>query len=121
AELIARLQHGALVVVISRAWCADFDALTAAARAGRIRVATDVYPDEPLAADDPIRDGRNMILSPHRAAAVPGGRQLIGEMILHDVRAILDGAPERQLKPADPDLVRGLVVAQQQMNAMPNT
>ncbi|MEL6888807.1 MAG: NAD(P)-dependent oxidoreductase [Pseudomonadota bacterium] len=121
AELITRLQHGALVVLISRAWCADFDALTAAARAGRIRVATDVYPDEPLAADDPIRDGRNMILSPHRAAAVPGGRQLIGEMILHDVRAILDGAPERQLKPADPELVRSLVAAQQQMNAMPNT
>lgn len=121
AELIARLQRGALVVLISRAWCADFDALTAAARAGRIRVATDVYPDEPLPADAPIRDGRNMILSPHRAAAVPGGRQLIGEMILHDVRAILEGKPDRHLKPADPDLVRGLVAAQQQMNAMPNT
>ena len=121
AELIARLQPGALVVLISRAWCADFDALIAAARAGRIRVATDVYPDAPMAATDPIRAGRNMILSPPRAAAVPGGRQLIGEMILHDVRAILEGKPDRHLKPADPDLVRGLVAAQQQMNAMPNT
>jgi hypothetical protein len=62
-----------------------------------------------------------VILSPHRAAAVPGGRQLIGDMILHDVRAILEGRAERQLKVAEPQLVAGLVAAQQQMNAMPNT
>lgn len=121
ADLIARLQPGALVVVISRAWCADFDALTGAAEAGRIRVATDVFPDEPLAPSDPLRHSRNVILSPHRAAAVPGGRQLIGDMIVHDVTAILEGRPDRQLKSADPDLVQGLVNAQSRMNAMPNT
>lgn len=121
AELIAKLQPGALVVVISRAWCADFPALIAAAQAGRIQVATDVFPDEPLTGADPLRTGRNVILSPHRAAAVPGGRHLIGDMILADVRAILTGDPQRQLKPADPDLVKGLVSAQQQLNSMPNT
>ncbi|MEM9435719.1 MAG: NAD(P)-dependent oxidoreductase [Pseudomonadota bacterium] len=121
AALIERLQPGALVVVISRAWCADFPALIAAAEAGRIKVATDVFPSEPLDGEDPLRRSRNVILSPHRAAAVPGGRQLIGEMILHDVRAILEGRPERQLKAAEPALVAGLVAAQQHMNAMPNT
>jgi phosphoglycerate dehydrogenase-like enzyme len=121
ADLIGQLQRGALVVLISRAWCADFPALMAAAEAGRIQVATDVFPDEPLAPDDPLRRARGVILSPHRAAAVPGGRQLIGDMILHDVRAILEGRAERQLKVAEPQLVAGLVAAQQQMNAMPNT
>lgn len=121
AELIAKLQPGALVVVISRAWCTDFPALMAAAEEGRILVATDVFPDEPLAADDPMRRLRNVILSPHRAAAVPGGRHLIGDMILHDVQAILESRPDRQLKLADPSVVAGLVAAQQQMNAMPNT
>ncbi len=120
-DLIAKLQDGALVVVISRAWCADFPALVEAAQAGRIQVATDVFPDEPLDPSDPLRQSSNIILSPHRAAAVPGGRQLIGEMILHDVKAIIDGSPERQLKRADPEMVKGLVSAQLQMNAMPNT
>lgn len=121
AELIAKLQKSALVVVISRAWCADFPALLAAAKAGHIRVATDVFPDEPLSASDPLRQSRNVILSPHRAAAVPGGRHLIGDMILHDVRAICDGSPVRQLKKAEPEMVAGLVSAQLQMSAMPNT
>ena len=121
AELISKLQPAALVIVISRAWCADFPALVQAAQDGRIQVATDVFPDEPLASDDPLRTSSNVILSPHRAAAVPGGRHLIGDMILHDVKAILAGAPERQLKRADPAMVEGLVAAQRQMKAMPNT
>jgi len=42
-------------------------------------------------------------------------------MILHDVQAILEARSERQLKAADPALVAGLVSAQNQLNAMPNT
>lgn len=121
AELIVQLQQSALVIVISRAWCADFPALIEAAQARRIRVATDVFPDEPVKNSDPLRSSRNVILSPHRAAAVPGGRQLIGDMILHDVQAILGNEPARHLKPADPAMVSGLVAAQRQLNGMPNT
>ncbi|MEM0950477.1 MAG: NAD(P)-dependent oxidoreductase [Pseudomonadota bacterium] len=121
ADLIDRLQPSALVIVISRAWCADFPALMKAAAAARIRVATDVFPDEPLGPGDPIRTSRNVILSPHRAAAVPGGRHLIGDMILHDVIAILNGEPERHLKRADPAIVADLVSTQAQMKAMPGT
>lgn len=121
AELIAKLQPNALVVVVSRAWCVDFPVLMDAARAGRIRVATDVYPEEPLAPSDPLRLSKNVVFSPHRAAAVPGGRQLIGDMILHDVLAIESHRPERMLKRADPDMVASLVAAQNAMQAMPNT
>lgn len=121
AELIAQLQQGALVIVISRAWCADFPALISEAQAGRIRVATDVFPDEPVKKTDPLRRSRNVILSPHRAAAVPGGRHPIGDMILHDVQAILGDDPSRHLKSADPTRVSGLVSAQKQLNGMPNT
>lgn len=111
AELIGRIPRGTLVVLISRAHCVDFPALVAAAETGQIRLATDVFPDEPIPLDDRIRDLRNVILSPHRAAAVPGGRQPIGDMILHDIRAILDGRPERRLKAADPDRVASLTAA----------
>ena len=121
ADLIAKLQPGAQVIVISRAWCVDFAALTQAAAEGRIQMATDVFPDEPLARHHPLRQSRNVILSPHRAAAVPGGRHLIGDMILHDVEAILNDVPVRQLKPADPSLVESLVRAQKKLKPVPNT
>jgi len=115
------MPRGTLVVVISRAWCVDFDALVEHALSGHIQVATDVFPYEPLAADHPLRRLRGVILSPHRAAAVKGGRHLIGDMILHDVRAILDGSPTRQLKPVARDQVESLVAAQLNLTATPNT
>lgn len=121
ADLIAKLRPGAQVIVISRAWCVDFPALTKAAGDGRIQMATDVFPDEPLGEGDPLRRSKNVILSPHRAAAVPGGRQLIGDMILHDIRAILEGTPARMLKPADPAQVEDLVAAQTKLKPTPNT
>ncbi|WP_068115915.1 NAD(P)-dependent oxidoreductase [Tropicimonas marinistellae] len=111
AELVGKIRAGTLVVLISRAHCVDFPAMVAAAKTGQIRFATDVFPDEPILLDDPIRDLRNVILSPHRAAAVPGGRQPIGDMIVDDVRAILEGRPERKLKPANPAHVASLAAA----------
>lgn len=117
-ELIQKLPHGALVVVVSRAHCVDFDALMAEAETGRIRVATDVFPHEPIPPDDPLRRASNVILSPHRAAAVPGGRHPIGDMIVHDISAIIEGRPERQMKPADPDRVASLIGGQRQIQAV---
>ncbi len=117
ADLVGKLREGALVIVISRAWCVDFPALVAAAEAGRITLATDVFPGEPLRRDDPLRKASNVILSPHRAAAVPGGRQLIGEMVLHDVQAILDGRTERQMKLANREQVASLVAAQKSIRS----
>lgn len=110
--LIERLPHGALVVLVSRAHCVDFPALVEAAQADRIVLATDVFPEEPLAPGHPIRSARNVILSPHRAAAVDGGRRPIGAAILHDVHAILDGRADRRLLRADPGRVAELVAAQ---------
>ena len=79
----------------------DFDALTAEAQSGRLTIVTDVFPEEPLAANHPIRNLPNVILSPHRAAAVAGGRHLIGDLVLSDINAIRDGSCNRQLQKAD--------------------
>lgn len=110
-DLIARMQKGALLLVISRAHLVDYSAAVAAAAAGAIRLATDVYPSEPLEADDPSRTVSNVIHSPHRAAAVPGGRHLIGEMIKDDLRAMAQGSSERRLLVADFDRVASLAGA----------
>ncbi len=100
--VIRLLPRGTLVVLISRAHLADFPALVAAARERRIRLAVDVFPAEPVPADDPVRGISNVILSPHRAAAVDGGRQLIGRMIVDDIAAMLEGRPPTRLQPANP-------------------
>ncbi len=119
AELVDRIPDNTLVVLVSRAHCVDFDALTAAAVEGRIRFATDVYPDEPIASDHPIRGAANVILSPHRAAAVDRGRQPIGDAILHDLRAILAGSDARELKRADPERVASLSSAHKELTVKP--
>lgn len=109
--LIEKMRHGTLVVVISRSHLVDFDALVNAANAGRIRVASDVFPQEPVSKRADLRQAENVIWSPHRAAAVEGGRHLIGDMILHDVDAILSGSEGRQLQTASLDTVRKIIRA----------
>lgn len=47
-----------------------------------------------------LRGLPNVILSPHRAAAVAEGRHLIGELILEDLRAMKVGAEPANLQRA---------------------
>jgi phosphoglycerate dehydrogenase-like enzyme len=107
-EAISQLADAALLVVLSRAHLVDFEALVDAANSGRIRVAIDVFPDEPLDANHRARQVKNIILSPHRAAAIHGGRQLIGDMLLHDLKAKQAGIPKRRLQPV-PDNINELM------------
>ncbi len=92
---LSLMPKGGLVVLISRAHLVDFDALVAFVRDGSLRLATDVYPKEPLEANHELRTLPGAILSPHRGAAVRGGRQLIGRMAIADIARMIDGkAPE---------------------------
>ncbi|MDX8535150.1 NAD(P)-dependent oxidoreductase [Mesorhizobium sp. VK25A] len=106
---IRRMKRGTLVVLISRAHLVDFDALMKAARDRHIRVAIDVFPSEPVSLDDPVRSLPNSILSPHRAAAVEGGRHLIGRMIADDISEMIAGREPRQLQKARPGYVEHIV------------
>lgn len=110
-DLIRKIPQATLVVVISRAHLVDFKALTEAAERGQIRIASDVFPSEPVSKRDPIRQTENAIWSPHRAAAVEGGRHPIGDMILHDINAIQAGRPDRQLQPASLQTVQKIIRA----------
>lgn len=101
AEKLALMQKGSFLVLLSRAHLVDFEALRDALTTGGIRAAVDVFPHEPLRVDDPIRRDANVILSPHRAAAVHGGRHLIGEMILSDIKSLIAGRDARRLSRAD--------------------
>jgi phosphoglycerate dehydrogenase-like enzyme len=105
ADILAKMPDHAVLVVLSRAHLVDFDAVIAEARSGRLTVATDVFPSEPLDAAHPLRFAPEVILSPHRAAAVPGGRHLIGDMICDDLAALTKGDSKRRLAVADLDKI----------------
>lgn len=108
ANVLSLMPDHSVLVLLSRAHLVDFDALVAEAASGRLTVATDVFPTEPLAADHPVRRLPNVILSPHRAAAVDGGRHLIGDLLLRDIAAIAQGRDDRQLLRVTLDKVQSL-------------
>ncbi len=90
-EALSWMQPKANLLLLSRASAADFPALAAAATEGRIRVATDVFPVEPLPKDDPIRRVPNMLFSPHRAGALTLALREIGTRVLEDMDLIARG------------------------------
>ena len=112
AATIAKLRPNALVVLVSRAHLIDFEALVEALVQNRFRAAIDVFPVEPLADDHVLRKLPNVILSPHRAAAVPGGRQLMGHLIVEDIARMLEGHPPSNLQRARPEHVMDLAGVQ---------
>jgi phosphoglycerate dehydrogenase-like enzyme len=104
--LLERIQPGAVLVLISRAHVVDFDALTELVLAGRFKAAIDVFPNEPLAPDHPIRRAQNAVLSAHRAGSVKEGLWEIGAMVVDDLEAIVRRLPPRRLQAATPELAQ---------------
>ena len=102
---LALIQQDAILVLISRAHVIDFDALTEALLAGQFRAAIDVFPQEPLAPNHPIRTVENAILSAHRAGSVREQMWALGEMVVDDLEAIALGVPPRRMQLAEPELV----------------
>jgi phosphoglycerate dehydrogenase-like enzyme len=105
-ELLERIQPEAVLVLISRAHVVDFEALTEMVLAGRFKAAIDVFPTEPLPLDHPIRQAPGAILSAHRAGSVKEGLWEIGQMVVDDLEAIVQGLPPQRLQVAQPELIR---------------
>jgi phosphoglycerate dehydrogenase-like enzyme len=103
-ELLGLIRPEAVLVLVSRAHVVDFEALTELVLAGRFRAAIDVYPTEPPALDDPIRNAEHAVLSAHRAGPVREALWEIGELVVDDLEAIVRGLPPRRLQLAEPEL-----------------
>ena len=104
-ELLSLIRSDAVLVLISRSHLVDFDALTELLHQGRFRAAIDVFPQEPLAADHPIRTAPNTILSAHRAGTVWQDMHIIGRMVVDDLETMLAGLPPTKMQVAQPELV----------------
>lgn len=104
-EQIERMQPGALLVLISRAHLVDFATLVDAADKGKIQVAIDVFPTEPVPPDAAVRNVKNTILSPHRAASIRRERQAIGRMVVDDLEVMAKGLPPSLMQIAQPEII----------------
>ena len=98
------IQDDACVVLASRAEIVDFEKLVELGDIGRLRVAIDVYPEEPVAKDDACRKARNVHFTSHLAGGMHYSYSLIRKMMLEDVQQIINGLPPLRLQRAEPRL-----------------
>jgi phosphoglycerate dehydrogenase-like enzyme len=99
------MQPNAALILLSRAAVVDFDAMLDFAARRAIRVATDVYPQEPLPAPHPARQNENTLLCAHQAGALETALKRIGKMVVSDAELIARGLPPVLCKPAQPETV----------------
>jgi phosphoglycerate dehydrogenase-like enzyme len=102
------IRSGGIFILMSRAGVVDFEALTDAARSGHVKVATDVFPEEPFAKDHPIRSMPDVVLSAHRSGGIQEAFYEIGRMVLADVELLLSGLPPISCRVAQPETVSRL-------------
>ena len=105
-EELSKIQSDAVFLLMSRSHVVDFDVLTELLTEGRFKAGIDVYPQEPLPLDHPIRKLPNVILSSHRAGAIGEALLNIGRLVTRDMEAILNGLIPQEMQTAQPEYIR---------------
>jgi phosphoglycerate dehydrogenase-like enzyme len=100
ARELALMRPSAYLVNTSRGPIVDEAALVQALRAGAIAGAgLDVYDEEPLPLDHPLRRLPNTVITPHLGYVTEETYRIFYPQALEDVRAHLAGTPIRVLRP----------------------
>lgn len=92
-ELLRSIPEGGVFVNIGRGAVVDEEALVRVAAEGRIQVALDVYKEEPLPRDSPLRGMTNVLLLPHLGGPTIDRRRDATALGLKNVRHYLRGEP----------------------------
>lgn len=104
-DAFAKMRQGAAFILLSRAGVVDFPALMQAVKSGHIVAASDVFPEEPLAKDHPVRSLPGFLRSAHRAGALDIAFKRMGDMVLEDMDLIDRGLPPMRSKRAERETV----------------
>jgi phosphoglycerate dehydrogenase-like enzyme len=99
AAEIALMKPGAILVNTSRGPIIDEAAMLAAVNAGKIVAALDVYDQEPLPVDHPLRKAPNTVLMPHMGYGVKETWDGFYPQMVENALAFLDGKPVRVTNP----------------------
>jgi phosphoglycerate dehydrogenase-like enzyme len=102
------MKKGGVVVLVSRAGIVDFDALLDAAASGHVRVAIDVWPEEPIPPGHRARSTPNTLLQAHRAGNIPEIWPWMGELVVDDLEQVLTGLPPQRCQRAQWETVAKL-------------
>lgn len=100
------IRPDAVLLLMSRSHVVDFDALTELLLEGRFRAGIDVFPEEPVPADHPIRRAEHAVLSSHRAGANAEGLRSVGRAVADDVEALAEGLVPFAMQQAQPEFIR---------------
>lgn len=93
---LALLKPGAYLINTSRAGLVDQEALQEALQAGQFAgAAVDVFDQEPLPAEHPMRSLPNLLATPHLGYVTRRNYMRYFEEAVEDIRAFLHGAPIR--------------------------
>lgn len=96
---LARMKTGAILVNTSRGPIVDEAALFETLKARRIRAAAiDVFSQEPLPADAPIRSLDNVVLTPHIGYVTEDTYRLFYGQMVEDIAAWANGSPIRTIE-----------------------
>lgn len=89
---LAAMRKGAVLVNASRGPIVDEDALIRALQSGHLGgAALDVFVEEPLAADSPLRRMENVFMNPHCAGGTREARDNVIEVLTTNIQRVLSG------------------------------
>ncbi|MDP6779668.1 MAG: hydroxyacid dehydrogenase [Candidatus Latescibacteria bacterium] len=91
AEVLSGMQDGAVLVNTARGAVIDTEALIAELKTGRIYASLDVYEQEPLAKDSPLRGMMNCHLTYHTAGPTQDRIVDMGDLAVENVRRFING------------------------------
>src|SRR5260221_366396 len=95
---VCQIGPSAILVNTSRGPICDTEAVIEALEAGRLAYAGfDVYDQEPLPIDHPLRPAPNVILTPHIGYVTAENYHSSYPQIVEDVLGFLDGKPVRAI------------------------
>ena len=87
------IPEGGAFVNVGRGCVVDKEGLARVAREGRLQIALDVFEQEPLPTDSPLRGLPNVTLLPHLGGPTRDRRRDAGALALKNLRAFLRGEP----------------------------
>lgn len=96
------IQKDASVILVSRAEIVDFPTLLKLGQARHLRLAIDVFPEEPVPADATFRAYDKVQFTPHLAGGIWASYARIRAMMVDDIRQILAGHPPLHMQRAVP-------------------
>ena len=106
--LLNSMKKNSCLLILSRASVVNFKDLIQVLRKDKIKVATDVFPEEPVKKNDPIRKEKNILFSAHRAGALNSVFFEMGEIVYEDLLLMSKGLPPKLCRRAELETVKNL-------------